>query len=400
MRADNRRGRSRQDMDLRAILGESYESSDNDNRNNDDWDDMRRDFDSRFVEDAQEASFEKEKKKDSVAGNIILFIIAAAICLAAALVTPAALVIQNDEKVVDIRKASIDIANGFSSLKTNVISASMDLPKVYLLPVSSDGGMKYSKSRASTYKDEKGVKHTVYEDPTIKVDLWKERGKASGSHYDANIARVKIAHPTQLRTAISTSGFANRSSAKKIAKGKNAIVAVNGDFYTLIKYGVSLKQGTFYRKKSDNSQVLLIDENGDFSIMTSKQALKSNWFESHNIYNALTFGPALVVDGEISYANPKDNVKNPRTGIGQIGPLEYLMIVVDGRSSKSAGVSIPDFAKMFYNKGCTVAYNLDGGQSSTMVFLDSVYNQVSNNGERSISDIVYFASAYPEGGEE
>lgn len=392
-------GRRKRDMDLRAILGDGYAKK-GDEQRSDDWDSLDRDISAKFVETPVELSPDFGKKKQFTVGNIILFLIAAALCLAVALVTPAALIMQNDDKIVDTRKASVDIKNGLDSLKTNVISASMDLPKVYLLPVSSAGGTKYDKSRSSTYKDDKGVKHTVYEDPTIKVDLWKERGKVKGFHYDANYARVKIAHPTQLRTAISTSGFANRSKVKKIAEGKNAIVATNGDFYKIHKYGISIKQGTVYRKNPFYENSLFIDENGDFSIMTSDAALASGYLESHNIYNVMTFGPALVVDGRIYCEQGYDTARNPRTGIGQLGPLEYLIIVVEGRNGSSAGVDLPDFAELFYKAGCTNAYNLDGGQSATLVFLDKVYNQVSNNGERLVTDILYFASAYPEGGDE
>jgi hypothetical protein len=44
--------------------------------------------------------------------------------------------------------------------------------------------------------------------------------------------------------------------------------------------------------------------------------------------------------------------------------------------------------------GCTMAYNLDGGQSATIVMNDEVKNYVY---ERRISDIIYFATALPEG---
>ena len=45
--------------------------------------------------------------------------------------------------------------------------------------------------------------------------------------------------------------------------------------------------------------------------------------------------------------------------------------------------------------GCTVAYNLDGGGSSTMVFNGTVINKPTTNGnrisERAVSDIIYIA---------
>ena len=81
----------------------------------------------------------------------------------------------------------------------------------------------------------------------------------------------------------------------------------------------------------------------------------------------------------------------PRTAIGQKGPSEYVIIVVDGRSTKSQGMSCYDLAIEFQKIGCNFAYNLDGGGSSTLYFNGEVINKPSDfNGERNISDILYF----------
>ena len=45
-------------------------------------------------------------------------------------------------------------------------------------------------------------------------------------------------------------------------------------------------------------------------------------------------------------------------------------------------------------KGCETAYNLDGGQTGTLLFHGEVYNEIAYKGvERAMSDIMYFASA-------
>jgi exopolysaccharide biosynthesis protein len=46
------------------------------------------------------------------------------------------------------------------------------------------------------------------------------------------------------------------------------------------------------------------------------------------------------------------------------------------------------------DKGCQIAYNLDGGQSGTLLFNGKVYNKIAYKGvERAMSDILYFGSA-------
>ena len=110
-----------------------------------------------------------------------------------------------------------------------------------------------------------------------------------------------------------------------------------------------------------------------------------------------SFGPGLVIDGEIS-VDENDEVKraqvtNPRTAIGLLSPLHYLFVVSDGRTEESIGLSLYDLAKLMKDLGCVTAYNLDGGGSSTMWFNGKVLNNPTTYGkaiqERSVSDIVY-----------
>lgn len=82
---------------------------------------------------------------------------------------------------------------------------------------------------------------------------------------------------------------------------------------------------------------------------------------------------------------------NPRTGVGIISPYHYVFVVVDGRKEGySKGMTLNEFSKVFENIGCTDAYNLDGGGSSTMYFMGRVVNNpLGKNEEREISDILY-----------
>ena len=86
---------------------------------------------------------------------------------------------------------------------------------------------------------------------------------------------------------------------------------------------------------------------------------------------------------------------NPRTAIGMIEKGHYVMVVSDGRTSESAGLTLYQLAGVMKDLGCTEAYNLDGGGSTTMVFNGNVINKPTTNGntisERAVSDIVYIA---------
>jgi exopolysaccharide biosynthesis protein len=78
--------------------------------------------------------------------------------------------------------------------------------------------------------------------------------------------------------------------------------------------------------------------------------------------------------------------------MGMIEPLHYVFIVSDGRTSKSAGLSLYQLAQVYLEYDCEFAYNLDGGGSATMVFNGRVINIPTDGsyvGERKVSDIVY-----------
>ena len=78
---------------------------------------------------------------------------------------------------------------------------------------------------------------------------------------------------------------------------------------------------------------------------------------------------------------------------GNIDTNHYVFIVVDGRSrGYSMGLTMTEFAEMFKELGCTDAYNLDGGGSSTMYFMGRVVNNpLGKNKERGTSDILFIA---------
>lgn len=140
----------------------------------------------------------------------------------------------------------------------------------------------------------------------------------------------------------------------------------------------------------------MIYSDGSFEIITEK-SISADSLLTDGAQQILSFGPALVVDGEISVTEEEEvgkaKTSNPRTAIGIIDELHYVFIVSDGRTDESEGLSLYELAEFMQSLGTTVAYNLDGGGSSTMVFNGEVINNPTTNGksikERSVSDIVY-----------
>lgn len=247
-----------------------------------------------------------------------------------------------------------------------------------------------------------GFTENGYRDETIIVEMEQKRLYDS----DVYIAYVKIATPSQLRTAVAGKkiGSSSTNHTSTISKNYNGIVAVNGDYFTKTKAGYIVRMGETYREKtSKNMDLLLIDELGDFHIYLrgheNQEKGVAAFTSEHQIVNGFFFGPALVVDGQVQEI-PENyqfdpHQKNPRAGIAQLGTLTYALVVVNGRTDASEGVTLAEFADIMGQIGAEQAYNLDGGNSATLAFNGEVYND-KPQAERAVTDIIYFASAAGE----
>lgn len=84
---------------------------------------------------------------------------------------------------------------------------------------------------------------------------------------------------------------------------------------------------------------------------------------------------------------PNDIAKGraPRTAVGLKKDGTVLVLVVDGRSSDSKGLTLQELATYFLRLGARDAVNFDGGGSSIMVINGEVVNKPSDGRERMVS---------------
>lgn len=242
--------------------------------------------------------------------------------------------------------------------------------------------------------------NTLYEDESLTVRI--SYGTYEGVKYTA--ARVKISHASQLRAAsaqqvrsINKAFGAENTTARavEIADALNAVVAINSDYFiTPDKCQVVMRQGKQIRNKADGTfDVLIIDRNGDFSVIrrcTSQQYKDYYKKNSRNMYQVFCFGPVLVENGRRQIGEGfagREMIaqkKTQRAAIAQIGPLEYMLIVSDGDSvNYTEGLTLAEFSalceilgKRASEEGFRIAYNLDGGNSATLVYKRWVRNKL------------------------
>lgn len=334
---------------------------------------------------------------NSVIKGIVLFLILIVFCFATVFLVPSSdKIMQSSETALSQKKLYMDMAQSVIRMNENVNNEIFDMPKFFTLPLDLSPAPKPDPSKFT---------EDSYSDDTITVKCWRERIEVNNRTVTANFADVTIVHPTQLRTAFAggTYGTTKRTHASKMAAANNAVLAVNADFYNCRTEGLIIRQGTVYRKKPFGIDTLFIDSNGDLSVMKDYLAVNTQYYVKHEIYQTVVFGPVIVEDGKAVKKLEKFNsiacgprAKNPRTAIGQLGRLHYLICAIDGRSEISSGVTTNELAVIMADKKCRIAYNLDGGQSTTMVFNNRLYNVVSDGGERTMTDILYFATSMPE----
>lgn len=359
--------------------------------------------------DYNEEEFDFRPEKNSAPpptsfGTRNLFIALAVMCILASCLMSSGDLIRSAGGINDKLSAKLDLSAGFDSIITNVINTAHGMPKVYALPMNESPAMPPNEDNYSSYVDEEGITHDTYIDETISVDCSRKRYYVNDVSTIAAVARIKIAHPTQLRSAFAGGQYGStRMRPSDISKQVNAIISINGELYNYAgRNALLIRQGTLYRDTGNKYRdMLFIDSNGDFSIVYDSVARETGLFNNpeNPIYQTVNFGPVLVRDGEV--VDPKSvqencRWRNPRSAIGQTGKLEYIIVAVEGRAEDSKGLTTLDLAELMKQLGCTQAYNLDGGQSSIMVFHNKIYNRISNGNERTFSDILYFGSALPQ----
>ncbi len=272
------------------------------------------------------------------------------------------------------------------------------------IPNVKDGGV-YSNSNPETKKSAVTIKETrpttaaieetQYKDDNISINVAQQRVQNTTVY----VADIQVSNVAYLKSAFADNSYGRniKETTSDMAEQNNAILAINGDYYGFRNYGYVLRNGTLYRNTYGDSddESFVIYNDGHCDIITESQQDANNLLETGAV-QIFSFGPGLIENGNLVVSQSEEveqaKTSNPRTAIGMITPLHYIMVVSDGRTEESEGLTLYQLGELMKNYGCTEAYNLDGGGSSTMYFNGKVINNPTDgrkSGEREVSDIVY-----------
>ena len=277
----------------------------------------------------------------------------------------------------------------YSMLKTFVLAETIQT--VATTSISSNAAAASQAAKTATVTD------SSYKDDNISVNL----SETTVNNTQVYVADITLSSSDYLKTAFAQNAYGTNVTAKTsvTAADNNAILAVNGDYYGANSTGYVIRNGVVYRdtvRENSSNGDLAIYKDGSFKIIYEDQ-ISAEQLVNDGVVNLLAFGPALVENGEIAVDTNTEvgqaMASNPRTAIGIIDENHYIIVVSDGRTSESEGLSLYQLAEVMKSYGAKTAYNLDGGGSSTLYFNGQVINKPTTGGnkisERAVSDIVY-----------
>ena len=305
-----------------------------------------------------------DNKKKSKAVGIYAAVYGALLALFTLYVMLDTFVIEREYEVVGKPEIStVSVAGNENNEKNNIEETAADAENV-------TGAASVT---LSTFREKNT---TVYVADIVLDDVWQLMSSFANGVYGRNIT----------------------ATTSSMARSVGALIAINGDYYGAQTSGYVIRNGVLYRSqmRKATQEDLVIYSDGTFEIIKEGE-ITAEALVANGAWQLFCFGPGLIDGGEITVSAGDEVGKamadNPRTAIGMISPLHYVMVVSDGRTTESPGLTLYELACFMKELGVVTAYNLDGGGSSTMYYDGSVVNNPTTNGkkisEREVSDIVY-----------
>jgi hypothetical protein len=162
--------------------------------------------------------------------------------------------------------------------------------------------------------------------------------------------------------------YTTLKTVSQAAKELEAPLVVNGDGWGIRQRypnSIAASDGNFYmQSQMDYRPWVNISEDN---------AISFAWRTPENLYNAVSGDRFLIQNGK--YNEAITNVtKDPRTAVGLSRQGKLILIVADGRTTQSAGLSFREVSNILLGLDTVTAINLDGGVSSAMWINDRIVN--------------------------
>lgn len=289
----------------------------------------------------------------------------------------------------------------FNNVKRTVVGAAMtSLSHQYLATMflSMDKINEISKQNdiANIKQDTTSSEVTISKQHDDTIEVFEIEGKKFKGYM------MVVNDPTRVKVGYSSKLGKEGQTTSQIAKNFNAVAAINGGGFSDksanstwtgnggTPTGVIMSEGKIvFNELETNDEVDMMGMTKEGKLIVGKHSL--NELRNLKVTDAISFGPALVVNGQPTIKNGDGGWGiAPRTVIGQRKDGAMLLLVIDGRQIlNSIGATLKEAQDIMLQYGAVNAINLDGGKSTTMYYGGDIINSPSDSlGERSVPSAI------------
>ena len=254
--------------------------------------------------------------------------------------------------------------------------------------------------------EEKGVWR--YASDSLRIEIFRrEQSKPARVWYEAEIFCAEGSEGPRMVAEDQENWKSRTEYPYKIARKNGTVLAVSSDFAQLrlqqkkSRPGIIIRDGKILSDRTKkqgakafpNLDCLAIWPDGDMKVFYSDEKTAQEYLDD-GVRDVLAFGPILIRDGEINEKGLSQYGTShaPRTAVGMVEKGHYFFMMLEGRVKRSKGDGIRFLAEKLKDRGCTLGFNLDGGDTSCIVFMGHqlcrMVNGKKNKSSRRTSDLL------------
>ena len=179
------------------------------------------------------------------------------------------------------------------------------------------------------------------------------------------------------------------------ARKNHAVVAFTGDFigYTSNRKGIMIRNGIVYYDRSQAASLAVMPD-GTLRYFNAGETTAAQLKEM-GVRDSFSFGPVFVSNGERKYWNSnKKDLFTSRVAFGYTDPYHYIALVT--LRERQTAMSMTKLTELSMSLGCRTSYNMDGGHSTSLVFMGRELSLIAPltgqrfSNIRGLSDIIVF----------
>ena len=237
---------------------------------------------------------------------------------------------------------------------------------------------------------EAGSETQTEKEPLIVIDDLKGKNELGASYVGY---MMTISDPTLVRVGVSNKLGSYGQKLDAMCESLGAIAGLNGGGFSDQEgtgnggyaEGIVMKDGEIIWNSTPGKTHSVIGITYEGKLVLKK--MTESEIRESDLRDCIEFTPFLIVNGVATKVGTTG--VHPRSAIGQTADGKFLFLCVEGRSSRSAGVTQKDVIDIMLEYGAVNCANLDGGSSATLIHEGKLINETSSS-----ADMRYIATAF------